>query len=102
VTEHLCYDPFTSNKGSHAFPYNYQVWAYDLNDFAAVKAGKKKPWDLKPYAIWRLNLSIGDDAPVDLGGLAYDPQQQLLHVSQMLLDPNGNAAIVHTFKVTVK
>jgi hypothetical protein len=99
---HLCYNPFTSDKGSHAYPYNYQVWAYDLNDFAAVKAGKKKPWDMKPYAVWSLKLPIGSDAPTDLGGVAYDAQRQLLHVSQIKLDPNGNAAIVHTFKLTIE
>ena len=41
---HWCYDPTTSDKGSHAYPYRYQIWAYDLNDFAAVKAGQKQPW----------------------------------------------------------
>lgn len=102
ATEHLCYDPFTSDKGSHAYPYNYQAWAYDLNDFAAVKAGKKKPWNLKPYAVWPLKLAIGADAPVELGGLAYDAERQLLYVSQTKADPNGHASLMHAFRVAIK
>ena len=47
-TDELCYDPTDPSKGSHAYPYKYQVWAYDLNDLAAVKAGRKQPWDAKP------------------------------------------------------
>ena len=33
-----CFDPTSTAKGQHAYPYNYQIWAYDLNEFAAVKA----------------------------------------------------------------
>ena len=37
-----CNDPTDSSKGNHAYPYQYQVWAYDANDLAAVKAGSKQ------------------------------------------------------------
>ena len=35
-----CYDPVDDSKGTHAYPYIYQVWAYDANDLAAAKAGQ--------------------------------------------------------------
>jgi hypothetical protein len=36
-----CYDPTSPDKGQHAYPYNMQFWAYDLNDWASVAAGEK-------------------------------------------------------------
>ena len=45
-----CYDPTNSYKTVHAYPYRYQVWAYDLNELAAVKAGEKYPLDAG--AVW--------------------------------------------------
>ena len=43
-----CYDPTSSDKGTHGFPYRHMVWAYDAVDLAAVRRGKKSPWDLRP------------------------------------------------------
>jgi hypothetical protein len=44
-----CNDPaFPNTQGNHAYPYVYQVWAYDAAELAAVKAGSKQPWDVKP------------------------------------------------------
>ena len=56
MAAHWCYDPTESGKGQHAYPYRYQVWAYDLNDLAAVKAGTKQPWEVTPYGVWPLTL----------------------------------------------
>ena len=96
-----CYDPTNSDKGSHAYPYRYQVWAYDLNDFAAVKAGTKQPWDLVPYEVWTLNLPT-PEAMVRLGGVAYDAQRQLLYISQRGADADGYASrsVIHVIRVT--
>ena len=54
-------DPYRIYKGYHApnGNYAYQAWAYDANDFVAVMNGQKKPWDLTPYATWRLQFSTG-------------------------------------------
>ena len=49
-----CYDPSDSSKGTHAYPYRHQVWAYDANDLLSVKNGQKQPYDITPYAIWEL------------------------------------------------
>jgi hypothetical protein len=45
-----CYDPDNSSKGTHAYPYVPEVWAYDARDLLAVRRGLKKPWQVKPYA----------------------------------------------------
>jgi len=98
--EPYCYDPTNANKGTHAYPYRYQVWAYDLNDFAAVKAGSKQPWDVVPYGVWPLNLPT-PERTVRLGGVGYDAVRQLLYVSQLGGDPDGlaNRPLIHAFRV---
>ena len=98
----LCYDPTNSSKGSHAYPYRYQVWAYDANDFAAVKAGKRRPWDVKPYAVIPITLPGGSTSLV-FGGVGYDAQKQLLYVSQMWAEgaAGGHNPLIHVFKVNV-
>jgi hypothetical protein len=51
-----CGDPADSSKGVHAYPYRYQVWAYDANDLLAVKNGTKAAHQPQPYAVWTFNL----------------------------------------------
>ena len=100
--EKYCYDPTTNTKGSHAYPYRYQVWAYDLNDFAAVKAGAKQPWDVVPYAVWPITLPTPEPKTV-LGGVAYDAVKQTIYVSQIGADVDGysNRAVMHAFRVVL-
>jgi hypothetical protein len=85
-----CYDPTSADKGTHAYPYRYQIWAYDLNQFAAVKAGTKAPWDVEPYAVWPLELPT-PESTVRLGGVGYDAANQLLYLSQLYADRDGYA-----------
>ena len=97
-----CYDTDAA-KGQHAFPYRYQVWAYDLDDLAAVKAGTKQPWDVVPYGVWPLNLPT--PAPnVWLGGVAYDAVRQIVYVTQLNADNNNGviaaAPIIHAFRLS--
>ena len=97
---HYCYDPTSTDKGSHAYPYRYQIWAYDLNDFAAVKAGTKKPWEVLPYGVWPLDLPT-PELTMRLGGVGYDAANQLLYVSQMYADQDGYAMrpLVHVIRI---
>ena len=97
-----CYDPMSSDKGMHAYPYRYQIWAYDLADFAAVKAGTKQPWEVEPYGVWPFDFPTAAKT-VQIGGVAYDAQRQLLYVGQYRADVDGyaNRAIIHTLKVNV-
>jgi hypothetical protein len=99
--EKYCYDPANSSKAQHAYPYRYQIWAYDLEDWAAVKAGKKDPWEVKPYAVWPLELPI-PEPHVRIAGIAYDPQRQRLYISQYEADRDGYEyrPLIHVFQVS--
>ena len=98
--EIFCYDPTSTAKGQHAYPYNYQIWAYDLNDLAAVRAGTKQPWDVVPYGVWPFAVPFAEPA-VRIGGVGYDASRQILYVSQMYADQDGYGyrPIVHAIKV---
>ena len=96
-----CYDPTSTDKGQHAFPYRLQFWAYDVKDLAAVRAGDKRPWELKPYAVWPFQLPpIGDPYP-RLGAMSYDSARRRLFLTQLFGDKDGYARrpIVHVFNV---
>lgn len=97
---HWCYDPTASSKGSHAYPYRHQVWAYDANDLAAVKSGKLRPWDVKPYTVIPITVPGGMAV---FGGVGYDAQKQLLYVSHMWAEgeASGHLPLIHVFKVNV-
>jgi hypothetical protein len=96
-----CYDPTNANKGQHAFPYRLQFWAYDVNDLAAVRAGDRKPWDVRPYAVWPFELpAIGDPYP-RLGAMSYDSARRRLFMTQLFGDKDGYSRrpIVHVFTI---
>jgi hypothetical protein len=86
--ELYCFDPTNSDKGSHQYPYRYQIWAYDLNDFAAVKAGTKQPWQVQPYGVWPFDLPTSA-SQVRLGGIGFDPASRTLYISQLYGDQDG-------------
>ena len=71
-----CNDPDDSSKGSHSYPYEAHVWAYDANDLLAVKNGQKQSWEVRPYAVWTLSSNWHD-----VQGVGYDPATQRLYVS---------------------
>ncbi len=95
-----CYDPASTDKGSHAFPYRYQIWAYDLNELAAVKEGRKRPWEVMPYGVWPFDLPVAEPH-ARIGGIAYDAGRQLLYISQMFADTDTFAgrALVHALRI---
>jgi hypothetical protein len=99
-----CFDPADHNKGFHAWPYAHYIWAYDALDFQKVRSGELKPWDLKPYKVFQLNLPLdapfGDAADAQsrrIGGAAYDPATGRIFLSQMFDD--GRSPIIHVFKL---
>jgi hypothetical protein len=96
-----CYDPTSTDKGQHAFPYRYQIWAYDLNELAAVREGRKQPWEVMPYGVWPFELPI-PEIHAKLGGVAYDSQRQVLYISQLLADKDtfANRALIHALRVS--
>jgi hypothetical protein len=98
--EVYCFDPTASDKGQHAYPYRYQAWAYDLAELAEVRAGKRDPWEAKPYAIWPLEFPIAESG-VRIGSVAYDRAGRRVFVVQMQADRDGYAyrPLVHVFRV---
>lgn len=90
-------DKARAAKGWHSVngQYQYQVWAYDANDLVAVKDGKRKPWDIRPYAVWKLEFPV-DEHGKHIGGVAFDPGTNRLYVSQMHADEWGRA-LIHAF-----
>ena len=78
-----CHDPADNSKGTHAYPYESHVWAYDANDLVAVKNGQKQSWEVRPYATWKLDSSF-----VDVQGVGYDPATQRIYVSAACEDTN--------------
>lgn len=98
---HYCYDPTASDKGTHAYPYNFQIWAYDMNDLAAVKAGTMQPWEVMPYGVWPFELPTFEKQ-VRVGGISYDAERQLLYVTQLYADKDGgyqSRPIIHVFQL---
>ena len=95
-----CYDPTSSSKGTHGYPYRYQIWAYDLADFAAVKAGGKRPWQVVPYGIWPLEFPTSEPRTI-IGGVSYDPARQTIYVAQRHADRDEyeSRPVIHTFLV---
>ena len=96
-----CNDPADSSKGTHAYPYKHQVWAYDANDLLAVKNGTKQQWEIQPYAVWILALPFDNTGGMmQIGGAAYDSATGRIYISQLLAD-TLNTPIIHVFKVNI-
>jgi hypothetical protein len=88
-----CYDPDDIYKGTHAYPYRSQVWAYDANDLLAVKNGSIQSHTVRPYAVWEL-----DTAVKEIQGVGYDPDTQTLYLSQARGD--GTQPIIRVYRIT--
>ncbi|MBI2559195.1 hypothetical protein HYW20_07785, partial [Candidatus Woesearchaeota archaeon] len=94
-----CYDPASPYKGYHAYPYKYQVWAYNANDLVKVKNGQLQPWQVQPYSVWNFNLPFEADDTHIINGAAYDPATQRIFLSQHYKD--GTLPIIHVFKILI-
>jgi hypothetical protein len=89
-----CYDPDDSSKGTHGYPYVPKVWAYDAAAMRAVRRHRKRPWQVRPYATWRLRVPFGSG---QIGGAAYDPQRGRIYLSQQFAD--GTQPLILVFRV---
>jgi hypothetical protein len=102
-----CYDPVSGGVGSlgtHGYPVTPIVWAYSAHDFLKVKAGTLKPWDVKPYATWSLNLPFQsrivngiETGHFEIYGAAFDPATRRLFLSAYRSD--GNAPLIHVLRI---
>jgi len=93
-----CGDAARSQKGNHAYPYVYQVWAYDANDLLRVKRGKMQPYRVLPYDIWQIELPQEVDNAHDTGGVAFDPASRNLYFSQIRGDVK-HLPLIHVFRI---
>ncbi len=96
-----CYDPTNNDKGTHAYPYVYQVWAYDALELLAATSGAKNPWEVIPYAVWYFDLPFENDVRAILGA-AWDAASDTLYLSQAGGDTDGlyyDVPLVHAFHV---
>lgn len=93
-----CYNPIDTAKGYHSYPYKYYVWAYNAVDFAAVKSGVMKPWQIKPYATWSLDLPFANEYGV-ITGAAYDPKNQRIFVAQGRAE-GVSLPIIHVYSLS--
>jgi hypothetical protein len=98
--EEYCYDPVNPYKGQHAYPYRYQMWAYDVNDWVSVATGKRDPWEVVPYAVWPFELPF-PERTTRIGGVAFDATRRLLYIAQLKADQDGYAyrPIVHAYYI---
>jgi hypothetical protein len=72
-----------------------EVWAYSAASLRAVRRHRKRPWQVKPYATWKLRLPFGSG---QIGGATYDPKARRIYVSQQY--GNGTEPVIHVFKVS--
>ncbi len=77
-------DPVEADaKGPHAFPYRYQIWAYDVKDLIKVKEGTFKTYEPRPYAVWTLTDLDGWKGPgyARIVGAGFDNKTSRLYMT---------------------
>jgi hypothetical protein len=93
-----CNDPADQSQGTHAYPYEYYVWAYDALDLLAVRDGLRQPWEVRPYATWILDIPFKPSSGAAvINGAAYDSTSGRVYVSQAYGD--RSLPLIHVFRV---
>ena len=91
-----CDDPADSSKGTHAYPYQHQVWAYDAIELVSVKERLREPWEIRPYATWTLD-DLDTSGNARMTGAGYDPLTGRLYIAQAY----GDYPRIDVFRLTV-
>ena len=87
------YQGFHSQNGN----YQYQIWAYDIDDFMSVRNGTLAAWEIKPTSVENFNLPT-PEASKYLGGTAFDASTGRLYVSQKTAGLGGTP-IIHVYQL---
>jgi DNA-binding protein len=87
------YSGYHSQNGVYA----YQIWAYDIDDFMAVRNGTKASWALRPTSVLNFDLPI-PEASKYLGGVAFDAATNRLYVSQKEAGPS-DTPVIHVYQL---
>jgi hypothetical protein len=90
-----CNDPCDASKGTHAYPYRPQVWAYDARELLQVKEGSKQPWEIRPYSVWPIEGMGGGDC-TKISGADFDSKTGKLYITPVFADN----PIVHVLQIT--
>jgi hypothetical protein len=77
-----CNDPSNPYSGDHAYPYRVYVWAYRVSDLAAVRAGKRRPWQIAPYYVGRVPGTGDVTYDFGTGGAAIDHRTNRVYVAE--------------------
>lgn len=94
-----CKDPMYEDKGVHAYPYVYQVWAYDAAELVQVKRRDRQPWSVRPYAVWQMEFPAESWAS-SVTGATYDPETGRLFVAQGFVE--GGLPLIHVYDLDLK
>lgn len=95
------YDPANSDKGWHAYPYKWHIWAYDANDLAAVKAGTKASNTVLCYADWDVTMppNVGESSRI-VSGSCFDDVNKRLFITECGYSRAGSLQpIIHVFQL---
>lgn len=85
-------------RGWHSDPYEPQLLFYDPDQLAEVAAATRNPWDVLPYATQTLTAEVFDPDCGRLAGVAYDPANGLIYVTEAEAGEFGETA-VHVWRV---
>jgi hypothetical protein len=92
-----CYDPTSSSKGVHTYPYVDTMWAYDVNDMVKVKNGEKQPWEIGPYDTWTFEFPGWGDS-FNIAGACIDMANDRIFITASNSGPWGEP-VIHVFKI---
>jgi hypothetical protein len=88
--------------GQKAAGMEARILAFDANDLLAVKARRRQPNEVRPYAIWRLP-EIESNRCWDIQSSAFEPVSGLLFIAVRRFDEYGPQAFnrIEVFQVEV-
>lgn len=87
------YQGFHSQNGT----YKYQLWAYDVDDFMAVRNRTRESWEIRPTSVLNFDLPTAEGSKY-LGGTAFDPSTGRLYVSQKFAGINATP-VIHVYQL---
>lgn len=87
-----CNDPADNNQGTHGYPYEPSIWAYDLDECVKAINGTKRPWEVVPYARFVIPGVTGSSKNI-IGGMAINHANNKIYVSHMYADSGARPKI---------
>jgi len=91
-----CYDPTGGGTGEHNYPYFMRCWAFDANELEQARLGNINPNNMKPYAVWNLELPIYNSSRI--GGMTYDAANKRIFVTNIA--GGFGRIVVHVFSIS--